>query len=145
MTQTFNPSLFPFHDPIAVRWSDFDMLGHANNSIYSTYLETARIHYLEAVGPWPWDVTGMVLARTVMDFLHEMLPTHTPHMYMRVSRLGNKSLDFESIIAEKDDPSLVFNKATVTVVAFDKDNKATVAIPQEMREKFTAFEPGLSE
>ena len=126
-----------------MRWSDFDMLGHTNNAVYSTYLETGRIHYLRQVGPWPWEVTGMVLARTEMDFVREMTPTDNPHLYMRVSRLGTKSLDFESVIAEKDRPEIIYNVAKVIVVAFDQATKATVPIPQPMRDKLTAFEPGL--
>jgi len=143
VSQSIDFSLFRFHELIATRWSDFDMLGHANNAIYSTYIETGRIHYLEQVGPWPWEVTGMVLARTEMDYVHEMLPKHTPRLYMRVSRLGNKSLDFESIICQDDDQGLIFNRAKVVVVALDNVAKTTTAIPEDMRNRFTAFEPGL--
>ncbi|MEL6534683.1 MAG: thioesterase family protein [Bacteroidota bacterium] len=143
MSQSIDYSLFRFNELIATRWSDFDQLGHANNAVYSTYIETGRIHYLEQVGPWPWKVTGMVLARTEMDFLREMLPKHTPRLYMRVSRLGTKSLDFESIICQDGEPELVFNRAKVVVVAIDNAAAVTTAIPEEMRTKFIDFEPGL--
>jgi len=143
VSQSIDYSLFRFTELIATRWSDFDQLGHANNAIFSTYIETGRIQYLNQVGPWPWDVTGMVVARTEMDFVREMLPQNTPRLHMRVSRLGTKSLDFESIISQDDDPNLVFNRARVVVVALDASTKSTTPIPDEMRAKFIAFEPGL--
>lgn len=145
MSKALDFSLFRFEEPIATRWSDFDLLGHANNAIYSTYLETGRIHYLETVGPWPWDKTGMVLARTEMDYLAELKPSHQPVLYMRVARMGSKSMDIESVIAQADQPDLIFNHAKVVVVAFDQATKQTVAIPEDMRQKFIRYEPGLHE
>ena len=144
MKHTLDLALFPWHEPVVVRWSDFDMLGHANNALYSTYIENARIHYLRQLGPWPWEVTGMVLARTEMDFVRELKPQNHPEVYMRVSRIGTKSLDFETFIVERDDPTIIYNWAKIVVVAFDKASKETVAVPAEMREKFLAFEPGLA-
>lgn len=143
MISQIDLSLFRFHEPIAVRWSDFDMLGHTNNAIYSTYLETTRIHYLRTVGPWPWEVTGMVLARTEMDFLKELKPTDEPVIYMRISRLGTKSFDFESVIVDKKDPDRLYNHAKVVVVTFDQATKKTTTIPEDMRKVITAYEPAL--
>jgi len=38
-----------FQTEIPVRYSDIDSYGHVNNATYATYLEEARIDYLEAV------------------------------------------------------------------------------------------------
>ena len=35
----------PFTHPIEVRFRDLDALGHVNNAVYLTYLESARIAY----------------------------------------------------------------------------------------------------
>ncbi|PSP16302.1 acyl-CoA thioesterase, partial [Halobacteriales archaeon QH_10_67_13] len=53
---------------VDVRYRDIDTMGHVNNAVYSTYLEQARIEYLEdVVGGDPLDV-GAVLADLHVDF-----------------------------------------------------------------------------
>lgn len=41
---------FPVHCPVEVRFRDCDMMGHVNNAVYLTYLETARFAYWKAAG-----------------------------------------------------------------------------------------------
>ena len=42
-------SLFRFSHLIEVRFADLDLLGHVNHAAYFTYMETARVHYVESV------------------------------------------------------------------------------------------------
>ena len=42
---------FPYVWPVEVRFRDLDALGHVNNAVFLTYLESARIGYwLELTG-----------------------------------------------------------------------------------------------
>src|SRR3978361_1004746 len=36
-----------------IRWGDMDMMGHVNNAMYFTYLETARIDWFVSIGCSP--------------------------------------------------------------------------------------------
>ena len=71
------PATPPLHvTRLATRWGDQDALGHVNNATYLTYLESARIEWLEAVYPdgWP-DGEGPILATTNVTFRR---PIHHP-------------------------------------------------------------------
>jgi acyl-CoA thioester hydrolase len=46
---------FGFWCPITIRWGDMDALGHVNNAVYMTYLESARIAFFER---WGWRFPG---------------------------------------------------------------------------------------
>ena len=94
-----NLANFTFAQPITMRWSDIDRLGHVNNAVYFTYLEQARIDYLRAVCQWPWHTHGLVLAHIEMDYLVPVLETDQPVAYIRCTRLGSKSFTIENTIA----------------------------------------------
>lgn len=38
---------------IPIRWGDMDAMGHVNNTVYFSYIESARIAWLEQVGALP--------------------------------------------------------------------------------------------
>ena len=40
---------------IQVRFSDLDVLGHVNNTIYFSYFELARVHYFRELLGIDWD------------------------------------------------------------------------------------------
>ena len=55
---------------IQVRFSDLDVLGHVNNTIYLSYFEMARVHYFkELLGEgWDWNKFGIVLAKNEVEY-----------------------------------------------------------------------------
>ena len=58
-----------FSHPIEVRFRDLDALGHVNNAVYLTYLESARIAYwLHVTGRSGLDALDMILARVEIDY-----------------------------------------------------------------------------
>ena len=38
-----------FETTIGVRYRDIDAMGHVNNAVYATYLEQARVRYVDHV------------------------------------------------------------------------------------------------
>ena len=42
--------LFRFSTTLEVTWRDLDALGHVNNAVYFSYLEYARMKYLQELG-----------------------------------------------------------------------------------------------
>ena len=69
-------NIFNLRLPVNIRFSDFDMLSHANNANYLTYLEEARINYFTKViseSEMDWRQEGMILARMEIDFLNKLI------------------------------------------------------------------------
>ena len=58
-----------FSHPIEVRFRDLDALGHVNNAVYLTYLESARIAYwMHVTRRSGLDALDMILARVEIDY-----------------------------------------------------------------------------
>ena len=60
---------FRFHHPVELRFRDLDALGHVNNAVYLTYMESARMAWWMKVSRC-YDLSGlgMILARTEIDY-----------------------------------------------------------------------------
>jgi acyl-CoA thioester hydrolase len=64
---------FPSATYDKLRYSDSDGLGHVNNAIFSTFLETGRIEFLYADGsPLLEEQATFVIAALDVHFLHEI-------------------------------------------------------------------------
>lgn len=77
--------------PVTVRWSDFDALGHVNNAVYLTYLETGRDRFFHAlVGDVFLD---LVLVRLEIDYRAE-IPTGTDEVLVscQATHVGRTSM-----------------------------------------------------
>lgn len=121
-----------------VEFRDVDALGHVNNAVYLSYVESARLAYMrEVLGPLALADLGVVaearIAFRAPSFLGDMLTVGT-----RVADLGTKSLRFEFEI-RGDDDRLVAEGHTVHV-AFDYAARATVPVPDDWRRRIDAHE-----
>ena len=63
-----------------VRFGDCDPMGHANNAVYSTYLEQARIDIMGGLGE-------MILARVEIDFRAELRAGEEIEVRSRCARI----------------------------------------------------------
>jgi len=59
---------FEYETEIDVRYSDLDSLGHVNNAVYATYLELARVRYLQDAFDAPAEEPDFVVAHLELDF-----------------------------------------------------------------------------
>lgn len=64
---------FSLHAVEKLRYSDTDKLGHVNNAVFSTMLETGRVEFLLASGP-AMNAPGavFVIANLQLDYLGEI-------------------------------------------------------------------------
>ncbi len=145
-TTDINSMLAPFHFRwrIQMRWSDMDELQHVNNAVYLTYFEEARLRYLHEMLQIPYrDVdTRMIVARNEIDYVRPLLFSHEPYLYMRCSRLGNKSFEIEQVIVNEQagKQELIVQGKTV-MVAYNYTTSTAVSVPEDWRERFYAYEP----
>ena len=82
---------FSVEVPVTVRWRDFDALGHVNNAVFLTFLETGRDRFFHAlVGETFLD---LVLVRLEIDFKAE-IPMGTDEVLVscRATGIGRTSM-----------------------------------------------------
>ena len=83
--------------PVTVRWRDFDALGHVNNAVFLTFLETGRDRFFHSlVGDTFLD---LVLVRLEIDFKAE-IPMGTEEVLVtcRATGIGRTSMRTEEQI-----------------------------------------------
>ncbi len=133
---------FRFFHPIDVRYGDLDPQGHVNNAGFMTYMETARVSYIRELGLWDGKKfleIGFILARVELDYQAPILMTDEVEVGVRVSRLGNKSLDMEYLLKEPV-TGIVFAEGKTVQVAYDYHDKKTIPLLESWRQAILGFE-----
>ncbi len=126
---------------VQIRFNDFDILKHVNNSIYQNYFDIARSNYIKQVfqEKIQWQANGLVLAKITLEFIRSILVDDEIEVVTKIYHLGNKSLKmFQQIIDKKSHEV----KATCdsVMVAYKGSSDKPHPIPQKWREKIIAFE-----
>ena len=133
---------FRYYYPIEVRYGDLDPQGHVNNAKFLTYLEQARIGYISQLGLWNGgsflDV-GIILADAHLVFRAPVLFGQKVRVGVRVSRLGNKSMDMEYRLEEAGSGQELASGSTV-LVTYDYRAEHTIPIPDNWRQAIAGFE-----
>jgi acyl-CoA thioester hydrolase len=92
---------FPFVFPVDVRFRDLDALGHVNNAVYLTYLESARIAWWQEVSGRPLAQIGMILARTEIDYRSPAAYGERLEVGLRCASMGRSSFVMEFRMEER--------------------------------------------
>ena len=123
---------------IQVRFSDIDLMGHVNNSIYLSYFEMTRVHYFKKLlgAKWHFNKDGFILARNEIDYIQPVLLTDKPIILMKTEKIGNKSFTFSYEIQVD---GVVYTKGISVMVSFDSLQNASIPIPAKMREALEAL------
>lgn len=131
---------FRYFCPIPTRWGDEDRIGHINNAKYFTYDEQARISYLRFQLAEVGIDSGegqLILARVACDFLQQLRhPAHLDYG-MRITRIGNRSLNTEGAAFVGDQ---CYARTSGVLVWFDYDKQASAPIPDKVRQQIQAYE-----
>ena len=127
------------------RWSDLDEVGHVNNAVYLTYFEQSRVFYFHEACQWDWKVDGIILASNQVDYVRPVLYPDPTFIYVRVSKIGNKSFEIQYVITnEYEDKKVLMSRGSSVMVMYDYKTHATFPVPDRIREKIVEFEPTLS-
>ena len=133
---------FRFFHPIEVRYGDLDPQGHVNNACYLTYMEQARIAYIQTLGLWPGGTfldIGIILAEAQVVFNSPILYGQKLRVGVRVSRLGNKSLTMDYLLEDAENGKRLASGSSV-LVTYNYRDARSLPIPEDWREKITLFE-----
>lgn len=136
-------TVFRFYMAIEVRYGDLDPQGHVNNARYLTYMEQARIGYIRRLGLWEegssfLDV-GIILANAHITFRAPILYGQPLQAGVRMSRLGEKSMDMEYRLEDGRDGRELAT-ATTVLVAYDYRAAQSIPIPERWRQVISSFE-----
>lgn len=133
---------YRFSLPIQIRYGDLDPQWHVNHARFLTFIEHTRLSYLLHLGLFDgedYSNLGMIVADVHIAYLAPIKPLEKVRVYMRVVRLGTKSMDIEYSI-ENEDTGEVKSKAEFVMVTYDYHTLTSVPIWSEWREKISAFE-----
>ena len=134
---------FKHNTPIQVRFGDIDSMNHVNNAKYLTYIESARIHYIQDVLNSDVDHSkySVILASANIEFLKPVILGDEIEVFTRCSRIGNRSLDLDYEIVKKNSDGMVsVAKARTILVGFNYETQQSVAVLDAWKEKISTFE-----
>ena len=130
---------FTAHCPVEVRFRDCDAMGHVNNAVYLTYLEIARFAYWKAadIGRLEGDIS-YIIARVEIDFRASANAGDVLDVALAVRAIGRSSFTMEYEI--RDEAGRLVSTARSVQVAYDYGANQSVAVPDAIRARISAFE-----
>ena len=133
---------FKYKTEIPIRFSDMDMLGHANNAVYLTYFEQARANYWSDIIKWDWKAYGIIIAKAEVNYLRPILLNEKIYAYVKTSRLGNSSWDIEYVLVcqQEDGTESIRTKGKTVQVAIDYETNKPVLIPKVERDLMKSYD-----
>ncbi|NLY64134.1 MAG: acyl-CoA thioesterase [Alcaligenaceae bacterium] len=116
-----------------LRWSDMDMLGHLNNTIYFRAMEEARITFIDAIRPSFEPGTGVVVGHLSCDFLRAMTYPGNALVKHELTRMGRSSMEHKITIEKEDEPGVVYATARSVLVLSNLATGRSQSWTDEMR------------
>jgi acyl-CoA thioester hydrolase len=118
-----------------VRWRDLDAFNHVNNSSYLTFLEEARLQWLQSLkGAWMSDHAVPVMAASQINY---RLPIGWPaqlKVELFCMRLGNSSMTIGHRIVDAGDENKLYCDGHVVMVWMDPISGKSVPLPQPIKD-----------
>lgn len=136
-------SLFRHETPLQIRFADLDSLNHVNNANYLTYMELARINYLEEVLALKMDEPySVILAKATVEYRRPIHLGDDIKIYTRCSRIGTKSFDLEYELRKIDTNGgqLVMAVGHTVMVAYNYESNLPVTVPDAWRQNLVLFD-----
>ena len=126
---------FAYTLPIEVTLRDLDGLGHVNNSVYLTYLETARNKYVFALTrKRSIHDFEFILARTVIDFRSPASFLEVVDVMLVPSKIGTSSFTFAYEMREAKSGRLLVEAESVQV-CYNYATLKSMPVPADLRRK----------
>lgn len=133
---------------MSVRYDDLDTYRHVNNKKFLSFMEDARIAYLDNVGGFEHhkrDEYGVVIAHQAVDYWQVILYGDVVRVYTRCTRLGNKSMEFHHLLEVEREGERIAAAGGVTVlVSIDPRSGETISNDPTLIDRIRALEPDLA-
>ncbi|GAB2570012.1 acyl-CoA thioesterase [Dyella jejuensis] len=123
---------------ISARWRDLDAFNHVNNSSYLTFLEEARLQWLQQLqGPWLSDHAVPVMAASQLNYRRPIAWPAQLRVELYCMRLGHSSMTIGHRILEATDQDTLYCDGHIVMVWMDPATGKSVALPPAVREAGT--------
>lgn len=126
---------------VPLRWSDMDVFGHVNNSMFFTYFEQARIEWWNES-----NLPNLALEKTVPVIVHASCTYLKPIVYpelisikVSVDYPGKTSYDSFYEIHSKNNPDTLYAKGTTKIVWIDRATMRPTPLPDYLIELFQKY------
>lgn len=122
--------------PITVRWGDMDAYGHVNNATFSTYFETARMKFFEAVDVFKYkegERHAPAIVSATINYRQQVLYPAELEAGIRCVKVGTKSFTLEHHLFRAGTDEVVADGTTVIAWVDYAVGKA-VALPEALKE-----------
>jgi acyl-CoA thioester hydrolase len=118
-------------------------MDHVNNANHITYFETARVQYYKDIftKPIDWQKTGMILARTEINYFVPIFLEDDVYCYTKITSIGNKSFEISNLLTKKNgSQEIECAEGKSVIVCMDYEKQQTIEVPAEWREAVKQYE-----
>lgn len=128
----------PFRTTVAVRWSDFDQYGHANNTAFLEYAQQARADFVVRGLGGASGAPAAVVRRVEIDYVRAILPdTKEVLVETEIIRFGRTSFTLRQTIS--DEHEHIVGVLETVMVMFDLESAKPVELTQTARRELERF------
>lgn len=133
---------WPFEIEIKVIFRDMDAMGHVNNAVYFTYMETARTSFFaERLSMTEPRRLPVIVAEASCTYLAPLRMGDIVTVQLGVSRIGRRSFDLSYLLTSAAEEPVA--RAKTVMVTFDYESASSIPIPKSLRAALeAALAPG---
>ncbi len=123
---------------IQIRFSDVDVLGHVNNTIYFTYYDTGKAQFFSDIldQPIEWRKVETVIANVDCCYVAPIFYGEKIAVYTRCETISDRSFRLMQVIADKE-TGQVKSACETVMVAFDAVTQQCAPMPEYWRNALT--------
>src|SRR3954471_15555633 len=131
--------LYPYKIAIEVSFRDLDAMGHVNNAVYFSYMETARIKFLvDLLAVTSLHDLPVIMAEATCTFKAPAFFGEQLTVGAGISRFGSKSFDMIYRIDAGDGRLIALGKSVQ--VMYDYAAARTIVVPDDFKANVRAFQ-----
>jgi acyl-CoA thioester hydrolase len=119
----------PFETTVSVRYRDLDPMGHVNNAVYASYLESARNDFFRDVLGEELADTDAVLASLSLDFAAPIQSGDDVTVAVWIPEVGETSCTFAYEVRANGDRAATGETVLVTL----DDAGEPIPLPERLR------------
>ena len=135
---------FRFHTEFRIRWMECDAQGIVFNGAYLGYLELSTAEYWRNLGIGIYHLPrsgyfDLAVVKTTIEFRSPALVDEIVEARVRVSRIGNSSMDMQMELY-RPEPETLLTTINAVYVGYDAASRTSRRVPDDFRELINHFE-----
>lgn len=133
-----SPKGFSHHTDIQIRFSDVDVLGHVNNTVYLAFYDTGKAHFFSSLlrRTIDWKHVETVIANVDCAFVAPIFYGEEIEVVTRCESVSEKSFRLLQMLVRKTDGQIKSACETI-MVSFDPSENKAVPLPEIWRDALT--------